>query len=448
MDAREQRGREIAETLDLKKRADGTWSVPSQSKKGRYAVDPKTKHCTCPDFEFRQQACKHIMAVQFLLFRETSTNGNTTTVTETASVRLTYRQNWREYNAAQTTEKAHFAALLHELCATVPNIEQNNGRKSGRNRLPLGDMIFAAGFKVYSTASCRRFMTDLREAQAAGYIGRTPHYNSIFNYLELEALTPIIKDLITQSALPLKAIETDFAIDSTGFTSTQLLGTWQTEKYGGKKARTEHDWLKLHAMCGVVTNVVVSVEVTPRNSQDSPQFPPLVETTAANFNVRRVLGDKAYSSHDNLELVRSKGAMPYIPFKSYAVASGKSATWDKLLGYYLMNREEFLKAYHKRSNAESTFSAIKRVFGDFHPQQNPGCSGQRSAAKGSGPQPPLPDPQHVRVGDQSELLCSGRSCLKACPVMLGFRQSPRGEREQIGTDDSEERDVCLVAAAD
>ena len=29
-----------------------------------------------------------------------------------------------------------------------------------------------------------------------------------------------------------------------------------------------------------------------------------------------------------------------------------------------MHREEFLKAYHKRSNAESTFSAIKRVFGD------------------------------------------------------------------------------------
>jgi transposase len=29
-----------------------------------------------------------------------------------------------------------------------------------------------------------------------------------------------------------------------------------------------------------------------------------------------------------------------------------------------MNREEFLKTYHKRSNAESTFSAIKRVFGD------------------------------------------------------------------------------------
>ena len=63
--------------------------------------------------------------------------------------------------------------------------------------------------------------------------------------------------------------------------------------------------------------------------------------------------------------------MPYIPFKSYAVASGKSATWDKLLGFYLMHREEFLKAYDKRSNAESTFSAIKRVFGDFIRSRTP-----------------------------------------------------------------------------
>jgi transposase len=377
MEAREQKGLEIATVMNLEKRPDGIWSVPSQSKKGSYAVDATRKSCTCPDFQYRQKPCKHVLAVEFAMKRETvietAPNGTVrTTVTETAAIRVTYPQNWPAYNAAQTTEKAHFAELLHELCATVPNIEQSNGRKSGRNRLPLGDMIFAAGFKVYSTASCRRFMTDLREAQSAGYIGRTPHFNSIFNYLELDLLTPIIKGLITQSALPPKTIETDLAIDSTGFTSTQLLGTWQEQKYGPKKPhRTEHDWVKLHAMCGVVTNVVVSVEVTPRNSQDSPQFPPLVETLAANFDVRRVLGDKAYSTHANLELVRSKGAMPYIPFKSYAVASGKSATWDKLLGYYLMNRDEFLKAYHKRSNAESTFSAIKRVFGDFIRSRTP-----------------------------------------------------------------------------
>src|SRR5208282_3814325 len=130
MDARQQRGMEIAATMNLEKRADGTWSVPSQSLKGRYSVNPEAKRCTCPDFEERQLPCKHVFAVDFVLKRETVTEGERTSVTETASVRVTYPQNWPAYNAAQTTEKAHFAELLHDLCATVPNIEQANGRKS------------------------------------------------------------------------------------------------------------------------------------------------------------------------------------------------------------------------------------------------------------------------------------------------------------------------------
>jgi transposase len=32
--------------------------------------------------------------------------------------------------------------------------------------------------------------------------------------------------------------------------------------------------------------------------------------------------------------------------------------------YYQFRRDEFLRHYHKRSNVESTFSAVKRKFGD------------------------------------------------------------------------------------
>jgi hypothetical protein len=60
-------------------------------------------------------------------------------------------------------------------------------------------------------------MSDLREAQERGYIAKAPHYNSIFNYLENAALTPILHELITQSSLPLKGVEENFAVDSSGF---------------------------------------------------------------------------------------------------------------------------------------------------------------------------------------------------------------------------------------
>jgi len=78
------------------------------------------------------------------------------------------------------------------LVSTVPSPVQ----KRGRPQLPLSDPIFVAAYKTYSTLSARRFMSDLRAATALGMIDRTPHFNSIFNCLEKESLTPVLQNLI------------------------------------------------------------------------------------------------------------------------------------------------------------------------------------------------------------------------------------------------------------
>lgn len=207
-DGRRQRGLEIAATTQIARKGEGEWSVPSQTLKGRYRVIKGDDGflCDCPDFELRGQTCKHGYAVEFVLRRETMPDG---TVIETRAARVTYAQNWPAYNRAQTTEKDQFCTLLRDLVSDVPTPEQKRGRPS----LPLADMIFSAAFKVYSTVSALRFMTDLRGATAAGLIDRTPHYNSIFNVLDRESLTPILQELITRSALPLKGLDADFAVD-------------------------------------------------------------------------------------------------------------------------------------------------------------------------------------------------------------------------------------------
>ena len=157
-------GLEIAATQDYRRKGAGDWMVPSQSAE-RAATASVTGaegfRCACPDFELRGQTCKHGFAVEFFLRRETKPDG---TVIETRAARVTYSQNWTAYNAAQTSEKEQFCTLLRDLVADVPSPEQKRGRPS----LPLSDMIFAAAFKVYSTVSGRRFMTDLRDAHANG----------------------------------------------------------------------------------------------------------------------------------------------------------------------------------------------------------------------------------------------------------------------------------------
>jgi hypothetical protein len=232
MEARQQRGLEIAATTNIVRKGDA-WMVPSQSGKGRYTVclDPHDPHCSCPDRETRGVKCKHIFAAEYVISRERNSDGSVTVterVTVQKTVRRTYPQNWTAYNAAQTHEKERFLDLLRDLCA---GLIEEEGPKNGRPRLPIQDAIFAACFKVYSTLSCRRFMSDLRDAQSKGYISKLPHFNSIFNYLESPDLTPILRDMITETSLPLKAVEIDFAADSSGFTTSRFV-RWFDHKYG------------------------------------------------------------------------------------------------------------------------------------------------------------------------------------------------------------------------
>jgi transposase len=238
-------------------------------------------------------------------------------------------------------------------------------QRTGRPRLPLEDMIFAMAFKVYSTFSGRRFMTDLRDAHTKGYLSKLPCYNSIFNYFEDEMLTPHLQMLIEESSLPLQAIERDFAVDSSGLANSRFV-QWIHAKYSEPHLIEKKDWIKVHLMCGVKTNIVTAVEITEKYVGDSPRFKGLVDATARNFVMNEVSADKAYLSADNLKAVVNAQAMPYIPFKANSVTNEKRHTslWKRMYHYFSYNQERFMASYHKRSNVESTFSMIKAKFGD------------------------------------------------------------------------------------
>jgi transposase len=360
MDLREQRGMELAATRIIVRKK-GIWLVPSQFGKDKYEVNltPEAPHCTCPDHETRGVKCKHIFAATFVMKREQNADGSTTvteSVTFTETKQVTYQRKWTAYNDAQTHEQDRFQALLADLCSGLPVHQPKNGRP----RLPLSDAVFSIVFKVYSTVSQRRFVSDLREAHARGYISKVPHFNCISNYLENPALTPLLHELITESSLPLKSVETDFAVDSSGFTTSRF-SRWFDVKYGTQKVK--QDWIKVHLMCGVKTNVVTAIEIHGQWASDTKMLPALVNSTARNFQIAEVSADKAYGSRVNTEAITSVGATPFISFRSDATGKG-GGTWSKMYHYFQFKRTEFLQHYHKRSNVESTFSMIKRKFGD------------------------------------------------------------------------------------
>jgi transposase len=358
MDLRELKALEIAARSKIAF-ADGAWLVPSQSSPGtkyRVTLEP-VPSCQCEDFQLRREPCKHVIAARLVRARDYH-GADPKIIADAVPKRPTYKQDWPLYDLAQTTEKDRFQELLYDLTRGLPDLPR---AKMGRKPTPMADMIFAAAFKVFSTFSARRFGCDLKDAYENGYLSVLMNPRSTNAYLELPELTPVLDALIVRSSLPLKTVETVFAPDSTGFSTSRFV-RWFDEKYGAE--RSGRDWVKAHAICGVKTNVVTAVTIEGRDAGDSPQFKPLVETTAENFAVKEVPADKAYLSHDNLELVERLGGTAFVPFKVNSQPGEAGSLWERMFHFYSFNREAFLKHYHQRSNAESTFSMLKAKFRD------------------------------------------------------------------------------------
>jgi hypothetical protein len=254
-------------------------------------------------------------------------------VTEEVQTKITYTQDWAAYNAAQCAEHDLFPPLLHSLCSTPSRPYSGKGRP----RLPLSDMVFDCVSKVYSGLSARRFDGEVREAKEQGMTETDPSLNTVLRHLRDPELTPHLEALVRLSATPLAAVETTFALDATGF-STCTYVRWFDHKWG--KEKKVHQYVKLHAMTGVKTNIVTDARVTDSKVHDSKQFVPLLDGTAENFDVQTVCADKGRSTKAIAQAVADAGATPFIPFReiptgrlfnpTMATPPANAPAWDRM----------------------------------------------------------------------------------------------------------------------
>jgi transposase len=353
---RQIRGQQIAAQTDKWQAKQGNLFVPSQTRNSTtYKVDATKLTCTCPDFAFRRNKCKHVIAVEIR-------QGKAETETVAPFVpRNRYAQNWTAYNKSQTSEKGEFLRLLSDLTRNVREPENTNGRPA----LPLGDMIFSCIFKVFSQMSSRRFTTDLKDVHAKGLIAECPHYNSLIRYMEKESLTPFLELLVEETSRPLASLETAFAVDSTGLSTSNTV-SWHQAKHKDPKMVTRKDWVKIHCCIGTHTNVITGVEISDSKANDHTYLIPVVEMTRRNFTVSELSADLAYSSMTHAAYTERHGIANYIPFKENANVTDRYYTtevWRRMFHYFSMNRNEFIQHYMKRSNAETTFHMLKSKFG-------------------------------------------------------------------------------------
>ena len=284
-------------------------------------------------------------------------------------------RDWRAYNAAQTQEVTDVKALLGGFSDVLNLFEDRfqGPRGRGRPSFPLGHVVFAVVMKAYSGLSSRRLESLLGESVDFGYLRnvasgngvdggfvRIPQFNTVCNFLRSEWLTPLLLELVTATALPLKGVEHVFSVDGTGW-STRWYDRWLDHRLATESDRQQ--WVKLHLVVGVKSNTIARAAISPGNHHDHPYFRPLVIETARHFDVDAVLADMGYSSRSSHELGRQLEVQVRIPFKSNTrPPSNDGSAWDADLRYFLENYEQFLVEYHPRSIGESANSTLKRVF--------------------------------------------------------------------------------------
>jgi transposase len=103
------------------------------------------------------------------------------------------------------------------------------------------------------------------------------------------------------------------------------------------------------------------MEVTTGRVGDTTQLETLLEGLD---DIESVSGDSGYLSHRNCMLIEAKGATPYLKPRRHSPTRiiGPPA-WKHMIQFYRKNPKKWMKHYHKRSMAETAFSAIKRTLG-------------------------------------------------------------------------------------
>ena len=292
----------------------------------------------------RHCRCKHIYAVQYVRQRELSADG-VETVTESVTLtqtRKTYPQDWPNYNAAQTNEKRHFQELLADLCKTIEAPAQDMS-KGGRPRLPVRRCDLRRRVQsVFDDEPPPVHKRPVRRADKGAHFMR-PTFQQRLEGMENPETYAILLSMIEQTSLPLRSVESNFAVDSTGFTACRFV-RWYDVKYN--RFTSEQQWVKAHICCGVKTNVVTSIEIHDKNAHDGPILPSLVESTAKRFTMKEVSADKGYSGLDSHNAIAKVGAVPYIAFKGNTTGSA-GGLFRKMFHFFQFKKEEFLAHYHQ-----------------------------------------------------------------------------------------------------
>ncbi len=276
-----------------------------------------------------------------------------------------YPQDWPMYERAMGQEKLMFFRILKDAVDTLDIDYEYKG--NGRPPVYYADIIKAMCIKGFSGYSSWRAESELKIARAMGIIEEVPKRSTLNKYMQDPMITKQLHKLYKIIAEPLAEIEVYFAADATGISNAYGNTRWMNVRHTKEELKRRREYNKLHIIAGCKTNVICSAKITKGTEHESPHFKALLDDTAKIFHVKEVSADAGYLSKDNVRAITKHGAAPFIMGKKNVNVPRRNTTsaWGSMLRLWKKHQMYFAEHYHRRSNVESTFGALKRKYGDF-----------------------------------------------------------------------------------
>lgn len=132
--------------------------------------------------------------------------------------------------------------------------------------------------------------------------------------------------------------------------------------------------MKLHGAIDTKNLAILSWKCTTPSVHDTLVLPELLDTIPGRLE--EVYADSGYLSSSNAQFIRSRGATPFIKPKSNTKGRPKPGEKDRpsgrtseefrdMVDRYQKDESEWKEHYRFRVLIESTWSALKRRFGQF-----------------------------------------------------------------------------------
>ena len=266
--------------------------------------------------------------------------------------------NWNKYN--ESLVKRGEVLLDFDVIDNWPTeLEKMNQGKEGRKFVYPDSFIKLLGYmRAYFHLPYRQTEGVVRE-HASNTLPSIPDYSNInrrINRLDIK-----IDDANKSS---LHDDHFVIVIDSTGIKVSNR-GEWIRHKWNVKRG-----YLKIHLAVDIKKKRILSLHVTSEQVHDGKILPELIDdiTIKQNKIVNTVIADGSYDSNKNFQILSFKGIKPAIKIR-------KNSRCRKV-NHYLRNKMVKMQKnnlqnwkvsvnYGKRWIAETVFSCIKRIFGEY-----------------------------------------------------------------------------------